>query len=131
MDSKDALVVFEGKKVRRTWNNDEWWFVLEDIVYILTDSSDPKQYMQKMNCLNTEGAFRIIQSIPSPKAEPFKRWLGKVGYERVPEIEDPELGQKRMKETYKLKGYSDDCIEKRVRGSQIQAVNRCITDFFL
>ncbi len=101
MESQDALVVFDGKKVRRTWNNNEWWFVLEDIVYILTDSSDPKQYiqkmkqrdeplakgwvqivhtlavdttggMQKMNCVNTEGAFRIIQSIPSPKAEPLR-----------------------------------------------------------
>ena len=149
MDSKDALVVFEGKKVRRTWNNNEWWFVLEDIVYILTDSSDPKQYiqkmkqrdeplakgwvqivhtltvdttggMQKMNCVNTEGAFRIFQSIPSPKAEPFKRWLAKVGYERVQEIEDPELAQKRMTEIYKLKGYSDDWIEKRVRGIAIR-----------
>ena len=116
MDSKEALVVFEGKKIRRTWNNDEWWFVIEDIVSILTDSSDPKQYIQKMkqrdepldkgwvqivhtlsvdtsggkqkmNCVNTEGAFRIIQSIPSPKAEPFKRWLAKVGYERIQEIE--------------------------------------------
>lgn len=149
MDSKDALVVFEGQKIRRTWNNDEWWFVLEDIVYILTDSSDPKQYiqkmkrrdeylakgwvqivhtlavdttggMQKMNCVNTEGAFRIIQSIPSPKAEPFKRWLAKVGYERVQEIEDPELAQKRMKEIYKQKGYSDEWIEKRVRGIAIR-----------
>ncbi|MDW7726787.1 MAG: Bro-N domain-containing protein [Candidatus Methanoperedens sp.] len=149
MDSTDALVVFEGQKIRRTWNNNEWWFVLEDIVYILTDSSDPKQYiqkmkrrdeyltkgwvqivhtlvvdttggMQKMNCVNTEGAFRIIQSIPSKKAEPFKRWLAKVGYERVQEIEDPELAQKRMKEIYKLKGYSDDWIEKRVRGIAIR-----------
>jgi len=145
MDSKDALVVFEGREIRHTWNNNEWWFVLEDIVQILTDSKDPKQYIQKMkkrdeplakgwvqivhtlvvdtaggkqkmNCVNTEGAFRIIQSIPSPKAEPFKRWLAKVGYERVQEIEDPELAQKRMKDTYKLKGYSDDWIEKRVRG---------------
>ena len=149
MDSNDALVVFEGQKIRRTWNNNEWWFVLEDIVYILTDSNDPKQYiqkmkrrdeyltkgwvqivhtlvvdtaggMQKMNCVNTEGAFRIIQSIPSKKAEPFKRWLAKVGYERVQEIEDPELAQKRMKEIYKQKGYSDDWIEKRVRGIAIR-----------
>jgi DNA-damage-inducible protein D len=75
---------------------------------------------QKMNCVNTEGAFRIIQSISSPKAEPFKRWLAKVGYERVQEIEDPELAQKRMKDTYKLKGYSDDWIEKRVRGIAVR-----------
>ncbi|HEY9207113.1 MAG TPA: Bro-N domain-containing protein [Candidatus Methanoperedens sp.] len=149
MDSKDALVVFEGKKVRRTWNNKEWWFVLEDIVYILTDSSDPKQYIQKMkqrdeplakgwvqivhtlavdtsggrqkmNCVNTEGAFRIIQSIPSPKAEPFKRWLARVGYERIQEIENPELGQDRVKEYYELKGYPDDWIDKRLRGIAIR-----------
>ena len=149
MDPKDALVVFEGQKIRRTWNNEEWWYVLEDIVLILTDSSDPKQYiqkikrrdeylakgwvqivhtlavdttggMQKMNCVNTEGAFRIIQSIPAKKAEPFKRWLAKVGYERVQEIEDPELAQKRMKEIYKQKGYSDGWIEKRVRGIAIR-----------
>ncbi|MBT9438948.1 MAG: hypothetical protein GAS50_07120 [Desulfobacterales bacterium] len=95
MDSKDALIVFEGREIRHTWNNNEWWFVLEDIVQILTDSRDPKQYIQKMkkrdeplakgwvqivhtlvvdtaggkqkmNCVNTEGAFRIIQSIQSP-----------------------------------------------------------------
>lgn len=73
-----------------------------------------------MNCTNTEGAFRIIQSIPSPKAEPFKRWLAKVGYERVQEIEDPELAQKRMKELYRSKGYSDEWIEKRVRGIAVR-----------
>ena len=73
-----------------------------------------------MNCVNTEGAFRIIQSIPSRKAEPFKLWLAKVGYERVQEIEDPELAQKRMKEIYRAKGYSDEWIEKRVRGIAVR-----------
>src|SRR4030066_739394 len=71
---------------------------------------------QKMYCWNTEGIFRLIQSIPSPKAEPFKRWLAKVGYERVQEIEDPELGTKRTRALYKAKGYSEDWIEKRMRG---------------
>ena len=80
---------------------------------------------QNMNCTNTEGAFRIIQSINSPKAEPFKLWLAKVGYERVKEIENPELSQERMKELYRLKGYSDDWIEKRVRGI---AVRQELTD---
>lgn len=84
-------------------------------------STDGKKY--ETDCANTESMFRIIQSIPSPKAEPFKRWLAKVGYERVQEIEDPELAQKRMKETYKLKGYSDDWIEKRVRGIAIRDEN--------
>jgi len=149
MELNNALAVFEGKKVRKTWYADEWWFVIEDIVFILTDSADPKQYIQKikqrdeilaqgwvqivhtlpvdtsggkqkMNCVNTEGAFRIVQSIPSPKAESFKLWLAKVGYERVQEIQNPELAQKRMKEFYKAKGYSKDWIEKRVRGIAIR-----------
>lgn len=150
MDSKDALVVFEGTKIRRTWHDEQWYFSVVDVVGALTDSSIPRRYwsdlksnlsdegfepydkivqltlqaedgkMRLTDCANTESMFRIIQSIPSPKAEPFKRWLAKVGYERVKEIEDPELAQKRMKEIYKLKGYSDDWIEKRVRGIAIR-----------
>ncbi|OGE76428.1 MAG: phage antirepressor protein [Candidatus Doudnabacteria bacterium RIFCSPHIGHO2_01_48_18] len=75
---------------------------------------------QKLPCWNTEGIFRLIQSIPSKKAEPFKRWLARVGYERVEEIENPELAQKRMKALYKAKGYSDEWIERRVRGIAIR-----------
>ena len=75
---------------------------------------------QKLNCANTEGIFRIIQSIPSPKAEPFKKWLERVGYERIQEIEDPELATKRTRALYKAKGYSDDWIEKRMRGIAIR-----------
>lgn len=75
---------------------------------------------QKINCASTEGIFRIIQSIPSAKAEPFKRWLAKVGYERVKEIEDPELAQKRARALYKAKGYSNDWIETRMRGIVIR-----------
>lgn len=81
-------------------------------------STDGKSY--ETDCSNTEGIFRIIQSIPSPKAEPFKRWLAKVGYERVQEIEDPELAIKRTRMLYKLKGYSDSWIEKRMRGIAIR-----------
>ncbi|KKP62773.1 MAG: Prophage antirepressor [Candidatus Roizmanbacteria bacterium GW2011_GWC2_34_23] len=81
-------------------------------------SADGKKY--KTDCANTESIFRIIQSIPSPKAEPFKRWLAKVGYERIQEIEDPELATKRTRILYKLKGYSDDWIEKRMRGIAIR-----------
>ncbi|MCD4817829.1 MAG: Bro-N domain-containing protein [Candidatus Cloacimonetes bacterium] len=143
------IAIFKGKKVRKTIQNNEWWFVIEDIVLVLTDSKDPKQYIQRMKqrnpelkkgwvqivhtleiitaggkqkmlCANTEGIFRIIQSIPSPKAEPFKRWLAKVGYERVQEIENPELATKRTKALYKAKGYSDDWIEKRLRGIAIR-----------
>ncbi len=143
------IAIFKGKKVRKTIHNNEWWFVIEDIVWVLTDSKDPKQYIQKMKqrnpelkegwvqivhtleiitqggkqkmlCANTEGIFRIIQSIPSPKAEPFKRWLAKVGYERVQEIEDPELATKRTRALYKAKGYPDSWIEKRMRGIAIR-----------
>lgn len=87
-------------------------------VQLKLTSSDGKSY--KTDCVNTEAAFRIIQSIPSPKAEPFKRWLAKVGYERVQEIEDPELATKRTRALYKAKGYSDDWIEKRMRGIAIR-----------
>jgi len=143
------IAVFKGKEIRKTLHNKEWWFVIVDVVSALTDSIDPNGYIkdmrrrdvelskgwgqiatplsilteggpQKMNCANTEGIFRIIQSVPSPKAEPFKRWLAKVGYERVQEIEDPELGTKRTRALYKAKGYSDDWIEKRMRGIAIR-----------
>lgn len=82
------------------------------------ESSDGKKY--ETDCGNTEGILRIIQSIPSPKAEPFKQWLAKVGYERIQEIQDPELATKRTREMYKMKGYSDDWIEKRMRGIAIR-----------
>ena len=143
------IALFKGKKIRKTIYGNEWWFVIEDVVLALIDSNDPKQYIQKMksrdpelakgyvhfvrtlevptgggkqmmNCANTEGIFRIIQSIPSPKAEPFKRWLAKVGYERVQEIENPELATKRTRMLYKLKGYSDEWIEMRLRGIVIR-----------
>jgi len=81
-------------------------------------ASDGK--MRETDCANTEGIFRIIQSIPSPKAEPFKRWLAKVGYERVQEIEDPELATKRTRAIYKAKGYSNSWIEKRMRGIEVR-----------
>lgn len=83
------------------------------------ESSDDKKYL--IDCADTEGIFRIIQSIPSPKAEPFKRWLAKVGYERVQEIEDPELATQRTRELYRAKGYTDAWIEKRMRGIAIRA----------
>jgi hypothetical protein len=147
----DKLVVFKSKEIRRTLRNNEWWFSVADVVEALTDSSDPRQYIKrvrqrdselnsywgtictplelvapdgkkrKTNCANTEGLFRIIQSIPSPKAEPFKRWLAKVGYERVQEIEDPELASKRTKALYRAKGYSEAWIEKRMRGIAVRA----------
>jgi hypothetical protein len=83
------------------------------------ESSDGKKYMTEL--ADSEGLFRIIQSIPSPKAEPFKRWLAKVGYERVQEIEDPEIATERTKAIYRAKGYSDAWIEKRMRGIAVRA----------
>ncbi len=150
MNSENTkIAIFKGKKIRKTIYNNEWWFVIEDVVSVLTESVQPKGYIkdmrrrdvelakgwgqiatplkietqggsQNINCANTEGIFRIIQSIPSPKAEPFKRWLAKVGYERVQEIEDPELATKRTRALYKAKGYSDSWIEKRMRGIAIR-----------
>jgi hypothetical protein len=144
----DSLVLFKGQKIRRVIFKGKWWFSVLDVVKILTDSAHTKTYWAKMkerdkelqsfpcweplrlassdgkkyetDCANTEGIFRIIQSIPSPKAEPFKRWLAKVGYERVQEIADPELATKRTRALYKLKRYSDAWIEKRMRGIAIR-----------
>jgi DNA-damage-inducible protein D len=90
----------------------------EKIVQLKLESSDGKKYLT--DTANTETIFRIIQSIPSPKAEPFKRWLAQVGYERVQEIEDPELATKRTRAIYKAKGYSNEWIEKRMRGIAIR-----------
>ena len=150
IDSDKAGVVFRGRKIRRVWFNDEWWFSVVDIIGALTQTDRARKYWSDLksrlqeegfelsekigqlklraedhklrltDCVNTRPTFRIIQSIPSPKAEPFKQWLAQVGYDRIREIEDPELAQKRMKEFYKAKGYSDGWIEKRVRGIAIR-----------
>lgn len=90
----------------------------EKIVRLKLEAPDKK--MRETDTANTETLFRIIQSIPSPKAEPFKRWLAKIGYERIQEIEDPELAAKRSRAIYKAKGYPDDWIEKRMRGIAIR-----------
>lgn len=149
MNKENAIVLFKEKTIRRTWHQDEWWFAVVDVIVALTDSVNPSDYIkkmrsrdkelakgwgqfvptlsimtaggtQKLNCANTEGVLRIIQSIPSQKAEPFKRWLAKVGYERVKEIENPELAQERMKQLYEQKGYPKDWIDKRLRGMAIR-----------
>jgi len=146
----NKIVVFKGKRVRKIIHKNEWWFSVVDICGALTDSPDAGAYWRKLkqrlqeegsevvtfchvlklpapdgkkygtDCADTEGIFRIVQSIPSPKAEPLKRWLAKVGYERVQEIENPELATKRTRMLYKLKGYSEDWIEKRMRGIAIR-----------
>src|SRR3989339_1193931 len=146
MDEHKALVVFQDKKIRRIWYDNEWYFSVVDVVEALTDSPSPRQYWGVLkgrenqlltlclqlklpsadgkyyatDCANTKNMFRIIQSIPSPKAEPFKQWLAQVGYERIEEIENPELAQDRAKEYYELKGYPKDWIEKSLRGIAIR-----------
>ena len=136
------VTLFQENKVRREWHNDEWWFVINDIIQILTDTKNVKQYWkdmkkrdpnlleggvkistplsivteggkQKMNCANTEGVLRLIMSIPSPKAEPFKLWLAQVGKERFEEIENPELAAQRSIDYYRAKGYPEEWIERR------------------
>jgi len=151
MNEHNKLIIFQDKKIRRLWHNDEWFYSIIDVVRALTDSVNARDYWYKMkirltdeekaelsticlqlkmpaedgklretDCADKEGIFRIIQSIPSQKAEPFKRWLAKVGKERIDEIENPELAQERMKALYEAKGYPKDWIDKRLRGIAIR-----------
>ncbi|NPD44789.1 MULTISPECIES: Bro-N domain-containing protein [unclassified Lentimicrobium] len=148
-NQENKLVVFQDKNIRRVWYEEEWFYSVVDIVEVLTESPTPRQYWGKVkarefvkfqlspiwvqlkleakdgkkyktDCVNTKGAFRIIQSIPSKKAEPFKQWLAQVGKERLDEIENPELAQERMKAIYEQKGYPQDWIDKRLRGIAIR-----------
>lgn len=144
------IVLFQSRKIRRTWYHNEWYYSLVDIVGALTESENPTDYLKKIRkrdeelgsylgtecpqvgmltesgkkrrtlAGNTKDVFRLIQSIPSKRAEPFKRWLAKVGKERIDEIENPELAQERMKELYEKKGYSKDWIDKRLRSIAIR-----------
>jgi len=150
MKGDNKLIIFENKKIRHTWYKEDWWFSVVDVVGVLTDSVDAKDYWYRLkkreaeydvqlsticrqlklkssdeksyltDCANKEGLFRIIQSIPSKKAEPFKLWLAKVGSERIDEIENPELAQERMKLLYEQKGYPKNWIDKRLRGIAIR-----------
>ena len=122
----DIVEVLSGTdRPRKYWNDlktklikEGYSEVSEKIGQLKLKASDGK--LRETDCANTETMFRIVQSIPSPKAEPFKRWLARVGYERVQEIEDPELATKRTRILYKLKGYPQDWIEKRMRGIAIR-----------
>jgi hypothetical protein len=147
-----SIKLFESKQIRSVWNEKEekWYFSIQDVIQLLTDTVDVKDYIKKMKkrdfelnsnwgticplvemtaadgrkrkiqAADTQGLLRIIQSIPSPKAEPFKLWLAKVGAERLEEIENPEIASQRTRELYKLKGYPDDWIEKRMRSIAIR-----------
>lgn len=146
----NQIALFEEKEVRRVWHNEQWYFSVSDVVQILAGSNDVRQYIKKMRARDNElytkwgtictplqvrskdgkpreenmaqlkGIFRIIQSIPSPKAEPFKQWLAQVGQDRIEEIQDPERAIIRAKKIYEQKGYNDDWIAKRMRGINIR-----------
>ena len=144
------VILFQEQSIRRIWQQNEWWFSVVDVCAALTGSVDAGAYWRKLkqrlvaesgqpvtfchglklmatdgkqrvtDCANTEGLFRVIQAIPSPKAEPFKRWLAQVGYERVKEIENPELASARARSLYQAKGYSKDWIEMRLRSMAVR-----------
>jgi len=152
MTKTSKIKIFDNKQIRSAWceAEEKWYFSVQDVVEILTESSDVKQYVKRMlsrdeqlkhnwgtictpvemtaadgkkrkiQSAELKGIFRIIQSIPSPKAEPFKCWLAQVGSERIEEIENPEIATQRTRELYKLKGYPDDWIEKRMRSIAIR-----------
>lgn len=152
MDENNTIQLFEDKKIRTAWDEEreEWYFSVQDVVAVLAESSDPKQYIKKMRtrdpelsanwgtictpvqmiaadgkirmiqAADTEGLLRIIQSIPSPKAEPFKRWLAQIGRERIEETIDPEQAIDRALETYQKKGYDTDWIHQRLLSIRVR-----------
>jgi len=155
-EQPSRLAVFEGKRIRKTLHEGEWWFSIIDVVEVLVGGDRPRKYWSDLkkklaaegysevsekigqlkmtspdgkqrftDCANTETLFRIVQSIPSPKVEPLKRWLAHVGKERIDEIENPELAMGRMQELYEKKGYPKEWIDKRLRGI---AVRQDLTD---
>ncbi len=148
--------IFEAKEVRRVWHEEQWFFVIEDVIAALIESKNAKQYIQRMRqrdeqlsqgwvqivhtlavptkggiqsmvCADLQGIFRIIQSVSSPKAEPFKQWLAKVGQERIQEIQDPALGVNRARELWKKHGRSEKWIQQRMMG---QETRNKLTDYW-
>ena len=145
----DKIVLFQEKKVRRVWHEEEWYFSVVDVIEVLTDSPIPRTYWSKIkakikkesqlypntvqlkmlaadgkeritDAAHTESLLRITMSIPSPKAEPFKQWLALVGRERIEEIENPELGFERMREIYRSKGYTAEWIDSRMKSIDVR-----------
>lgn len=153
----NKLLIFDNKYIRRLWHKEEWWFSVVDIVSALTDSKDAGAYWRKLkqrlieegsqvvtfchglkleasdgkkyvtDCANIQGVFRVTQSIPSPKAEPFKQWLAKVGHERVQEMADPALSLDRARELWKKHGRSEKWIQQRMTG---QETRNKLTDYW-
>ena len=141
-----GLISFEGKEIRKIWHAEEWYFSVIDVIGILTQSNDPSDYwttmkrrekqlpticrkfkfaaadnkMRPTDCANTEGVFRIIMSVPSPKAEPLKLWMAQVSQERIQETENPELLTERQAELYRVKGYPNDWIERRLKSIDVR-----------
>ena len=144
MEEQGKLIPFEGKPIRKTWHNDEWYFSIVDVIEVLSNSPQPASYWNKVkktilkeneslpfwqrlklampggknyptDCANTEGVLRIVMSVPSPKAEPLKLWMAQVSKERIEETENPELSYDRMTEIYKAKGRSDEWIKNRLQ----------------
>lgn len=155
-EEKSKLALFDGREIRKSFYDGEWWFSIIDVIEVLVGGDRPRKYWSDLkkklidegyfevsekigqfkmlapdgkqrltDCANTETIFRIVQSIPSPKVEPLKRWLAKVGKERLDEIENPELAMGRMQGLYEKKGYPKEWIDKRLRGI---AVRQDLTD---
>lgn len=146
MDASHKIIVFQEKQIRRVWHNEEWFFSVVDVIEVLTESPNPRNYWSMLkkrepqlyticvqlklasadgkkyatDCADTQSLFRIVMSVPSPKAEPFKLWLAQVGKERLDEIENPELAADRARELYRAKGYPDEWIEMRLKSIEVR-----------
>jgi DNA-damage-inducible protein D len=146
MEQANRLILFQEKQIRRIWHNEEWYFSAIDVIEVLSESPNPRNYWNMLkkrepqlytvcvqlklaasdgkkyttDCANTESLFRIIMSVPSPKAEPFKLWLAQVGKERIDEIENPELAAERARDLYKAKGYPDEWIDMRLKSIDVR-----------
>ena len=154
MIADNKIAFFEDKHIRQVWHDDQWYFVINDVIQVLTDTKYPKQYLskmrkndpelfkggneigypllvdteggkQKMSCANTQGLLRLIMSVSSPKAEPFKQWLAQIGQQHIEEIENPELLTDRQAEIYRAKGYPEEWIQRRMQSIETR---KALTD---